>query len=331
MLAVLIASAGSQSGGDHHRLHSRLEECAALREEGNITGSANCMAEAVMKVPFPTDLLEYFGLSPPKATPESLKWARLPACDKPHFDWDLVKRVAVLWRSSKLGPCLWSNMLPHQLALIINLARAFQVTHIVECGRMGGLPLLHYTHFGYNVTSFELSPIPSVRDALAVLAPAVRQIDGDCVKGIPAHVEQLLASQPSARVGIILDGPKGYGVFQHANSLAEKAAFIVVDDQSPRMLALKGNRVHQPRWPYFDESSESPLHFESWMPTPAVLAAFEEGEKAPWMARPNGQSKANVKITIRSGVKPVYPYQRSDNKGVTQMIMLGGRWRWLSR
>ena len=97
---------------------------------------------------------------------------------------------------------------------------------------MGGLPLLHYSHFGFNVTSFELSPIPWVKEALASIAPQVRQIDGDCIAGIPLLLQQIHASEPAARVGIVFDGPKGYGVFKHANRLAEDAAFIVVDDQS---------------------------------------------------------------------------------------------------
>jgi hypothetical protein len=217
-------------------------------------------------------------------------------------------------------------MAPHQLALIIGLARAMSVTHIVECGRMGGLPLLHYSHFGFNVTSFELSPIPWVKVALASLAPQVRQIDGDCVAGIPVLLRQIRAAEPAARIGIVFDGPKGYGVFQTANRLAKDAAFIVVDDQSAAMLALKRNRGVKPRWPYLDENT-APL-FESWVSMKAITAAFRDAEKAPWMARPNGQSKTGMKIYLKPGVPPTEPYRHFQSDPPTQMIMLGGRWRW---
>ena len=325
---VAVAVAASQN----RRLHSHLERCVALREADNITGSADCMTQALAHHHWlaEKDVLDYFELSPPTVRPESFKRHRLQACDDPHFDWQLVRRVAILWNASSLGPCLWANMLPHQLALIVGLARAMSVTHIVECGRMGGLPLLHYSHFGFNVTSFELSPIPWVKEALASIAPQVGQIDGDCIEGIPLLLQQIHASEPAARVGIVFDGPKGYGVFKHANRLAEDAAFIVVDDQSMAMLALQRNFGVQPRWPYLDESAAS--LFESWVPMKAMAAAFREAEEAPWMARPNGQSKTGVKIRVRPRAATNAPYSHDlEGHPPTQMIMLGGRWRWAAK
>ena len=62
-------------------------------------------------------------------------------------------------------------MLPSQVAFIIILARMFRVTYLVECGRMGGMPVHSYSQFGLNVTSYELNPIPWVKDSLAALAP----------------------------------------------------------------------------------------------------------------------------------------------------------------
>ena len=304
-----------------------LEDCCQMRELGNVRGAASCMASALLsELPQYPDVLEYFALTPPTASPAALQRRRLPGCDDPHFNWPLVRRVAILWNRTQSGPCLWANMLPSQLAFIVKMARAFKVTHMVECGRMGGLPVLHYERFGFNVTSFELSPIPMVKEALAELVPSARQIDGDCIAGIPLHIDAIMRAEPSARVGIILDGPKGYGVFAIANKLAEKAAFIVVDDQSPAMVTLKGNHGVQPRWPYVDVGGEG---WNAWMPGHAMYAALNAGEGAA--PRPNGGSKTNMAIRLNRASGPVYPYHHVHDLGAhhnpEQMIMLGGHWR----
>ena len=217
-------------------------------------------------------------------------------------------------------------MWPSQLAFIINLAFKFKVTHLLECGRMGALPLVHYAHFGFNVTSFELSPQPVVSSTLSALVPSVQLIDGDCVKGIPLFIEHLERSDPAARVAIVLDGPKGWGVFNIANKLAEKAVFIVVDDQSPEILKHKNNRNNeQPRWPYLDVGGE---HWSSWMPIRNMITALNAGEdEMPIL--PNGESKAKMRIHFKSTDPLSNPYNHQPvyGKPPQQMIMLGGRWR----
>ena len=140
-----------------------------------VYAAADCAAEAIMGyLPYSPDVLDYFSLTPPTAGPGALQRYRSSGCDHPHFDWQITKRVAIIWDSpdlQKWGHCLWSNMLPSQVAFITILARVFRVTHLVECGRMGGMPVTHYAHFGLNVTSFELNPIPWVKDAIAALVP----------------------------------------------------------------------------------------------------------------------------------------------------------------
>ena len=88
--------------------------------------------------------------------------------------------------------------MPSQVAFIIKMARAFKLTHLVECGRMGGLPLVHYEHFGFNVTSFELSPQRDIKETLTELAPSVKQIDGDCIVGIPSHIDAIIRAELGA-------------------------------------------------------------------------------------------------------------------------------------
>lgn len=276
--------------------------------------------------PHSPDVFEYFSLTPPTASPASLQRYRLAACDHPHYDYALVKRVAVLWTSpdvERLGYCLWCNMSPSQLAFIVLLSRLFRVTHILECGRMGGLPVFHYAHFGLNVTSFELTPLPWVKSALAALAPSVQQIDGDCIEGIPRRIKEITRAEPMARIGIVFDGPKGRGVIALANRLAEEAAFIAIDDQSPNT-----DPHDQPRWPYVYEGSPQ---WNSWLPTESMNAALNAGEAAS-STTPSGINKANVNISKPQGRtrKPhpkTFPYHHTGAI-VHQMVMLGGRWRW---
>ena len=304
-----------------------------MHEPSNMSrvyAAADCAAETIMgHLPRSLDVLDYFSLTPPTAGPGALQRYRLKGCDHPHFNWQVVKRVAMIWDSpdlQKWGHCLWSNMLPSQIAFIVILARVFKVTHLVECGRMGGMPLTHYAHFGLNVTSFELNPIPWVKDALAALVPAVRQIDGDCVKGIPAYIEEVTRADPTARIAIVLDGPKGYGVISVANTLAEKAVFIAIDDQSPAMLRLKDNHNVQPRWPYVYEGS---AQWNAWVPTENMYAALATGE-AMTPTTPSGRQKAGARVKGFRGGADLLPYQY-QRKGsyVQQMVMLGGRWRWV--
>lgn len=323
-------SAHRNHGGGRALLH-RLEACCALNNPENKTSmfvAANCTADAILgHLPNAPDVLKYFSLMPPTASPASLQRYRLSACDDPHYDFPLVHRVAILWNSSNIsewGHCLWCNMLPSQVAFIILLTRMFKVTHLVECGRMGGLPVLHYSRFGLNVTSFELSPIPWVKDALTALAPSVQQIDGDCIKGIPLYIEETTRADPTSRIGIVFDGPKGWGVIDLANRLAEKAVFIAIDDQSPEMVVLKGNRGVRPRWPYVYEGSPQ---WDAWMPTRGMTAALNAGESAS-PTTPRGRMKSAVGLQgFRGPQDIVRPYRHEDTRS-TQMIMLGGRWRW---
>lgn len=309
-----------------HKLQNALSKCFTPHEQGDMKASAVCMEDAVFThMKFPPSVLEYFSLRPP-ATGDGAKVLtrfRLPSCDEPHFNYPLVHRVAMLWKTTQQGPCLWANMLPSELALIISLAKAFMVTHVLECGRMGGLPLLHYTHFGFNVTSFEVSPQPAVKAALSELVPAVRQIDDDCIKGIPLLADDITRADPTARVAVVFDGPKGYGVFQVANKLAEKVAFIVVDDQTPGMLALKGNKGVQPRWPTLVVGPSS--RWNQWMPLSNMMGALNAGEKAT--PRPSKAPKEGARLRFNTKSPVLDPFAHSSEGFLGQMIMLGGKWR----
>eukprot|EP00966_Prymnesium_polylepis_P312302 7216415-Prymnesium_polylepis.1 len=72
-----------------------------------------------------------------------------------------------------------------KLAAIVELAFALNITHIVESGRMGGLSLLHYHHFGFQLVSIERNPLANVSKALQRAVPGIVLLDGDGTKLVP--------------------------------------------------------------------------------------------------------------------------------------------------
>ena len=160
---------------------------------------------------------------------------RLPACDEKsrhargHGDYsgDLI------WhrKAGAVGECLWSNMPLSKRAAIISLALALNVSHIVESGRMGGLGLLDYLHFGFAVTSVERYPVPHVRRSLRRIASSIELMDGDGMELVPRAVQQILGHNPAARVAIVIDGPKGELARTLARQLRNQTVFLALDDQ----------------------------------------------------------------------------------------------------
>lgn len=93
-----------------------------------------------------------------------------------------------------------------------------------------------------------------------------------------------------------------------ANTLAEKAVFIAIDDQSPVMLRLKGNRNVQPRWPCVYEGS---AQWNAWVPTENMHAALATGEAAT-PTTPSGRQKAGARLKGFRGGPDQLPYQYQD-------------------
>ena len=252
-----------------------------------------------------------------------LRHYRLPGCGDPHFNYSMVGRVALLWRPTGPGrerPCLWCNMNAGKLFAILGMARVLRTTHVIECGRMGGLPLLHYSRFGLNVTSIELNPLPWVVEALQQLAPSVRLITGDCVALIPPLIAAYRQANPSARIGIVFDGPKGTGVVGQANVLAADAAWIAIDDQNTGKIlkeARKGPTPEQrtggtvPEWPFADLNS---AHWRLLMPQEPIQDAMNAQE----------QALAHGEVRIDINRDRIDPYNHTGDASL--MLMLGGRW-----
>ena len=177
--------------------------------------------------------------------------------------------------SSLESACLWGNMPFGKSAAIISLALALNVTHIVESGRMGGLSLLHYHQFGFELVSIESNPIPEVSAALRQLVPGITLLDGDGTKLVPQAVQQLARrrySYGSARIAVVIDGPKGRPALKLAKTMARQVqptspctlcrerlfppracrppqvAMLVVDDQVVRNWTTPSFTSSHPLW-----------------------------------------------------------------------------------
>ena len=51
------------------------------------------------------------------------------------------------------GGCLFSDMKPSKILAVISAARALNVSHVIECGRFGGMSALIYAELGLFATS----------------------------------------------------------------------------------------------------------------------------------------------------------------------------------
>lgn len=126
------------------------------------------------------------------------------------------------------NPCLFSDMKPSKLLVIIALARARGVSHIVEAGRYGGLSAAIYNLHGLGVDSLEYLPLDMVSLGLQLLTPKVVQQTGDDRVLAPDAV--LKASASGKRVGIIFDGSKRFQAWGIYQKVKDKVAFAVFDD-----------------------------------------------------------------------------------------------------
>mmetsp|Transcript_57675 Transcript_57675/g.159524 ORF Transcript_57675/g.159524 Transcript_57675/m.159524 type:complete len:384 (-) Transcript_57675:24-1175(-) len=128
-------------------------------------------------------------------------------------------------------PCLWDNMPSMKLVAVIALAQRMRVTHIIESGRMGGMSAYIYSLHGFSVTSVELLPVGSVERDLLAVDPSIRTLNGDGRELVPAALETI-AQGASARVAVVLDGPKGRPAYELALRILRHTSisFVALDD-----------------------------------------------------------------------------------------------------
>ena len=131
-----------------------------------------------------------------------------------------------------VGATCWATW--GKLLLIILLSRALGITHLIESGRMGGLSLTHYAHFGFlqKLYSVELLPVAHVAKTLKRMLPAVKQLDGSGMDLVPHAISQIRGSNgPSARIAVVLDGPKDELAEELARQIRNETVLVVIDDR----------------------------------------------------------------------------------------------------
>ena len=196
----------------------------------------------LLTFPANADVLEYF-----YSASAGIR-LRLPACvhhemrtDTGDFLWysaeSMSKRHHVATpEDTSRSPCFWGNMAFSKSIAIILIARLLNVTHIVESGRMGAISLTHYHHFGFNLTSVEFKPLEHVQLDLERHFPAIRLLNGDGSALVPQAIDEILVSDPAARVMAIIDGPKGQAAVRLAQKVSSKTVAMVLDDQDACIL-----------------------------------------------------------------------------------------------
>ena len=77
------------------------------------------------------------------------------------------------------GGCLFSDMKASKILAVVSVARALKVSHVIECGRYGGLSALMYARLGLSVYSVEYLPLDMVSRALNSSKKDIHLYDGD--------------------------------------------------------------------------------------------------------------------------------------------------------
>eukprot|EP00310_Coccolithus_braarudii_P013137 CAMPEP_0183350346 /NCGR_PEP_ID=MMETSP0164_2-20130417/18442_1 /TAXON_ID=221442 /ORGANISM="Coccolithus pelagicus ssp braarudi, Strain PLY182g" /LENGTH=316 /DNA_ID=CAMNT_0025522245 /DNA_START=40 /DNA_END=990 /DNA_ORIENTATION=+ len=172
---------------------------------------------------------------------------RTPACENRRYRGGEQYPADIIWtpansttasnqtaagsNGSRGLPCLWGNMPFSKSIEIILAARNLGVTHIIESGRMGGLSLVHYAHFGFNLTSIEMLPVAHVEASLRALQPHTTILNGDGMTLVPEALSRIRKDIPGAKVAVIIDGPKEAMAIALAKKLLHDTVLVVLDDQ----------------------------------------------------------------------------------------------------
>lgn len=255
-----------------HEVAAQLARCDRLRSASAHAGS--CLARvAVEAAKADPAVAAYFY----EARPHAGVRFHLPACCCRHrLKWNGRRDIAWRRNASLGGHCFWSNMPFTKFIEVLVLARALRVTHVVESGRMGGLQLLHYHHFGLRVTSIELHPIGEVLHQLEEALPTAELHTGDGAKLFPEAVDRILRAEPAARVLSVIDGPKGKAALDLALRVSNQSALVVVDDIDMTLISPEHSKWFFEAWPYASTNTRHPL-WRAAFPMSRDRAAVREG------------------------------------------------------
>ena len=224
---------------------TRMREC---RQEREYLDKRRCMdstAALLPTLPGSQEIIDYFF----EAKPYPGVRIRTPACKSKAPRGGKIYQGDIVWRAGEPPagdattttdgeddvnhlPCLWGNMPFGKSIEILLFARNLGITHFIESGRMGGLSLVHYAHFGYNLTSVELLPVPHVEASIRRLQPHTKILNGDGMKLVPEALSRILSDNPAAKVLVIIDGPKDRMAIDLARQILRRAVLVVLDDQA---------------------------------------------------------------------------------------------------
>ena len=140
----------------------------------------------------------------------------------------LLAKTCSCW-TGRGSPCLYSDMKPPTSIVLISLARAAGVDHIIEEGREGGLSAFIYHRHGFRLTSVEYLPEDEPTAALRTMAPEIMIVDGDGSVLIPKMVNEMTADE-AALTMVIFDGEKRVQAHNTFKKIRDKVAFAAFDD-----------------------------------------------------------------------------------------------------
>ena len=144
-LLVHFLTASSQYV-DHPMLHASFRRCCVscdkrvdkLHKWPTVSSCMSGCALQFLSWPSNADAIRYF------YHPNNMSRFRLPGCNSSsrHARGTGSYKGDLIWEPYPNQPCLWSNMPFGKLLANILFMRAFDVTHLIESGRMGGLSLV---------------------------------------------------------------------------------------------------------------------------------------------------------------------------------------------
>jgi len=210
------------------------------------------VAAAAARSPFGQEVASYFY----DAKPDAGVRFRSQACIKGYKRKTNFRRDIEWWENSSVGVrCLWCNMAFSKIIEIILLARVMGATHIVESGRMGGMQLTHYHHFGFALVSVEMFPVGLVQRSLPLEIPGIVLMNGDGSELLPQAIANIRRTSPRSRIVAIIDGPKGNAARSLALKLVNETTMVVIDDFPSHPSELSKQQQYRDAWPYATTST----------------------------------------------------------------------------
>ena len=145
LLVHFLTTSSPYDHFDHPMLHASFRRCCVscdkrvdkLHTWPTVSSCMSGCALQFLSWPSNADAIRYF------YHPNNTSRFRLPGCNSSsRHARGTGSRAGLIWEPYPNQLCLWSNMPFGKLLANILFMRAFDVTHLIESGRMGGLSLV---------------------------------------------------------------------------------------------------------------------------------------------------------------------------------------------